>query len=704
MDYIPEKEQLFNCLVSQARILEGTREDVIKNLKTKEDIQKHILFVREKLKKIFGGFPPKTPLKTEMVGKIEHEKYFIEKIIYQSCPNFHVTANLYVPKNVDFPVPGILFPCGHTYNGKADKKYSKLCIGLAKRGYVVLTYDPISQGERLQYLNSSNQPELGYGVYEHCKIGNLLYLISENFASYYVWDGIRGLDYLCNRKEVDETKLGCVGNSGGGTATTYIAALDDRIKVAVPSCFITSLYKRINTRVTADPEQNFVDILKYGIDHSDILLLFAPKPLQINAAKHDFFPIEGTYKVFEELKYFYNIFDAKEKINLIVSDSSHGLNRDLREGMYNWLDKWLKKRSTNNKESFNAVEAECNLICTKTGQVLTSFPLEKTIIPKNNWIETHLPKPHTPRNKNEYRSYRIKTMRDVINITRLSDVLRPNSNCNFKTLERKYTNDYIFEKVIFKSEPDIWISAYIFHPNKLKNEMAVIFVDENGKELGLRVNYHIKSLVKDGFLVVAIDPRGMGEDKSTFSSESGYYSLYGTEADLTYSSFMVGKTLLGMRVLDIIRTVDFLNSRNDLKRNRYFCLGNRYGALISLFAAAIDSRISGVILRNMLMNYKCLIQNKKYRYHVNAFLPGVLKKFDLPNVASIIAPRLLVICNPLDHLQNEVDIDIVKEEYNIATTIYNLLNVEDKFRITSHLNYDDEFDLYKKVLLHNCLD
>src|SRR5262249_9233839 len=157
---------------------------------------------------------------------------------------------LYRPKAVTSRRPGVLSPCGHSTNGKAADAYQVLHINLAKRGYVVLTYDPVGQGGRSQFWDAGRRRsrfDLSCG--EHTVRGNPLYLLGTNLARYRIWDGVRGLDYLASRPEVDPARLGCVGNSGGGTLTAYIAALDPRVTAAAIGCYITTLPRRMVNRI-----------------------------------------------------------------------------------------------------------------------------------------------------------------------------------------------------------------------------------------------------------------------------------------------------------------------------------------------------------------------------------------------------------------------------------------------------------------------
>src|SRR6185369_13130054 len=124
-----------------------------------------------------------------------------EKLIFESRPNHHVTATLYLPDGKG-PFPGCIMPIGHSVNGKAAEYIQRGSILLAKNGIAVLTYDPIGQGERRQLLDERGQPAIKGSTGEHTMIGVGALLVGRSTASYRIWDGIRSLDYLASREEI----------------------------------------------------------------------------------------------------------------------------------------------------------------------------------------------------------------------------------------------------------------------------------------------------------------------------------------------------------------------------------------------------------------------------------------------------------------------------------------------------------------------
>jgi len=252
------------------RVREETRksDDIRASLQSASDAEMYIRTIRQHIRQCFGPEPERTPLNPRVTGVLERDTYRIEKLIFESRPGMLVTANLYVPKEIDGPVPGVIGTCGHSHNGKAAEAYQAFSQGLVRQGYMVLIYDPIGQGERLQYVDENLQSTVGVGVREHLYAGNQQFLVDEFLGSWRAWDGIRALDYLLTREEVDPQHIGVTGNSGGGTMTTWLCGLESRWTMAAPSCFVTTLRRNLENELPADTEQCPPQCIALGVDHA----------------------------------------------------------------------------------------------------------------------------------------------------------------------------------------------------------------------------------------------------------------------------------------------------------------------------------------------------------------------------------------------------------------------------------------------------
>lgn len=323
--------------------------------------------IRAKLLEVIGGLPGYNgPLNPRIAATIKRPGFLIEKLTFESLPRYVVTGNLYRP---DAPgrYPGVLFPLGHWTEGKAAAQ--RIAMNLARKGFVVLAFDPMGQGERMQAYDSRLRTSIaGSGVEQHILAGLQAVLAGETFAKYRVWDAKRALDYLVSRPEVDANRIGCTGCSGGGTVATYISALDDRIKVTAPACYLNT-FRKLFTGPTGDSEQSLPNFLAAGLDLGDYVEAFAPKPYLIVSTEKDFFPLDGAEHVYTEAKRWWTLFDAGERIDWAVGPGGHGTPTEVRTRIYDWMIRWLKDGKGDAREEDVEILPAHELWVTSSGQV-----------------------------------------------------------------------------------------------------------------------------------------------------------------------------------------------------------------------------------------------------------------------------------------------------------------------------------------------
>ncbi len=315
-----------------------------------------------------GGMFARSPLNPRIVGEEDFGDFRLQRLIFESVPGLWVTANVYLPARIAGRAPAILVPCGHAQDGKAAEKYRRLCINLALKGYMVLIYDPIGQGERHMYLAEDGSWLMRSCTVEHTHLAVQLATVGLSLAKFMVWESMRAVDYLLSRPDVDPRRIGCTGCSGGGTNTAYVAALDERIKVAAPVCYITSLWERQRSELIADYEQNLRAQIVRGPDHHDMLSMVAPRPLRILAAAKDFFPLPGAEESYEAAKRIYRLYGVEDRIDLFVADVDHGYHEPLRRAAYEWFNRWLEVDADDEEAEFDLPDAQTTL-CLPDGQV-----------------------------------------------------------------------------------------------------------------------------------------------------------------------------------------------------------------------------------------------------------------------------------------------------------------------------------------------
>src|SRR6266581_8740836 len=345
----------------------------IRNEKDVFQLQREL---RRKLLEMIGELPEKkTPLNPLVTGTIQMAGFHIEKVIFESLPGVYVPALLYVPDDKRGLHPAVLVPCGHSADGKVH--YQALCQRLVLRGYVVICWDPVGQGERSQFWDAkAKKSRYNLICAEHAVMGNLAYLAGANLARWEIWDGIRALDYLLTRPDVDPQRINITGTSGGGFQAAHIAALDERIKVAAPSCYITALPMRVYNRIfqdpDSDPEQDLYGMISNGVDHPGLLLMMYPRPVFVAAAVLDFFPIEGTHKTVREVSDLYAKFGHGDRISMREGYHDHQYSIENQEAAFAFLDHFNGLPAGKVLPPVKELD-EKSLQCTRTGQVMLDY-------------------------------------------------------------------------------------------------------------------------------------------------------------------------------------------------------------------------------------------------------------------------------------------------------------------------------------------
>jgi dienelactone hydrolase len=353
---------------------DDARRAVFEKVRTEADLLALRKEMRARVLDVIGGLPEtKTPLNARVTGTVAMDGYRIEKVIFESLPGLHVTALVYVPDAPSGPKPAVLVPCGHAPDGKSFRNYQELSGQLARRGYVVISWDPVGQGERSQFWDAARgRSRYNLVCGEHAVLGNLACVAGTTLDRYMVWDGMRALDYLLTRPDVDAARIAVTGTSGGGFQSLYLGALDERIAVVAPSCFVTSLPMRMANRIfedpDSDPEQDPYRLVSAGIDHPGLLLLVYPRPVILLAAVKDFFPIEGTRKTFREAAALYRAFGHGDRIAMAEGVHGHMYSPENRRAAFAFIDRFLGMPTGSTLDPITILDAAA-LRATPTGQV-----------------------------------------------------------------------------------------------------------------------------------------------------------------------------------------------------------------------------------------------------------------------------------------------------------------------------------------------
>jgi dienelactone hydrolase len=686
--------------------------------KTPEQITAYQKDLREQFLQAIGGLPERTPLNPRVTGVIQREGYRVEKVIFESQPKHYVTALLFLPDgaqptwrgrpalasrghpglastdhDASVPaevqgqdalatkgqgqdalattrvpqVPGVIVPCGHASEAKAYEAYQTMGASLALHGMAALVFDPIDQGERSQM--PSALPKL-QGTIAHTTLGVGSILLGRNTARFEIWDGMRAIDYLQSRPEIDPNRIGCTGNSGGGTQTSYLMALDDRIKAAAPSCYITSFEALLSTIGPQDAEQNIFGQIAFGMDHADYLMMRAPTAILICAATKDFFDIQGTWTSLRYAKRLYTRLGVPEQISLLENDAEHNYNAVQRTGVVRWMARWLlgnDKPITEPKiELLTGDEARC----TPDGQVM-HLEAARSTYDLNRDYEEEL----TAQRKRLWgtapRADMLNRVRQIAGIRSLAELPQPKTE-ELSGAAAALGNMTVRNLTIIP-EDGIRLSARQFNPMRERALGTVLYLHENGKEADAGPGGPIEKLVATGRSVVAVDLRGTGETQA----KRGGGDLFGTDTRDVLTAYLLGRSYVGMRAEDILNCARAFRSTItgpvDLIAVGHMCVP-------ALHAAALEPQLFGSVkLIRGLVSWSNVIELGQSRNQLVNTVHGALTTYDLPDLARTLGDRL-TIEEPLNALgepaatQRTVDGTILKDVLDSSDAGENLLS------------------------------
>jgi cephalosporin-C deacetylase-like acetyl esterase len=662
----PPRKMLYAFLLAEAQKHFDARRAAVATLKKPADVHKRQKDLKAKFLQALGGLPKKTPLNAKTVGRQKRDGYRIEKVIYESRPQHHVTATLYLPDGKP-PFPGVLMPIGHSANGKAAASVQRGAILLARNGLAVLAYDPIGQGERRQLLDSRGKPAVSSSTAEHTLTGIGALLVGQNTATYRIWDGIRSLDYLAGRPEIDPKRLGCTGCSGGGTLTSYLMALDDRIAVAAPSCYITSLERLFATIGPQDAEQNITGQVAFGMEHADYLTLRAPRPTLICAATRDFFDIQGTWTTFREVKRIYGLMGHGERVDLFESDTGHGFPRSQREATLRWMRRWLLHKDDAPVEEDVPIAKDADLQCTRTGQVLEDLKGKSVF---------HL----NAERARALADRRARTQADrpagemLKDVARLIGVALPVPAAKRAEVGEVVREGYRIKKLAFTTEPGITVPGLLFTRGKKDSGPLVLYLRSEGKVAGAAPGGELEKLVKSGRRALALDLRGMGETAPGKVAVGGR-SYFGADFKEAFLALHQNRPLLGQRARDVLAVVAALAAESP---EGFELIAEGRTGPIGLHAAALDGRIKRVTLERSLVSWASVIQSPINYNQLTNVVPGALAVYDLPELAATLAPRALTIRQGVDAVGRVLGKEALERAYAPTRAAYQRGKVEKK--------------------------
>lgn len=629
------------------------RAQTVAALKTKAEADQRKADVRKKIIELVGGLPKASgPVVVKQFATIEEDGFRIENIAYESFPGYWVTANVYVPAGVG-PFPAMIIAPGH---GAGKSSQFNWGANFAHAGILTLSIDPMGQGERMQHFDT----ELGTskvepsGEHEHANQSALL--IGQHITRYWFIDGVRGVDYLSQRKDVKANKIGTFGCSGGGTAAAYLAAMDSRISVAAVSSFITSFKELLPGNGPQDAEQTLPGFLASGLDFADWVEQAAPRPYAIVAFEQDFFPIAGAKWTAEEARRFYGLYGAEEKLQFINGAGGHCNLGPVTPQLLSFLIKNLKgdQAPVPTFAQYSPKDSD-DLIVTPSGQLSTSIGGDtvEAITRKNALKTITQTKPLTSSGALSQLQSRVRA--DIRKVAAV--VAEPGEPTKGNATLKQQLEGYRLEAVSIESEPGITLDGLIAIPDQEGPHPVILWMDALPNDRTASSADFVR-LAKAGNIVMAFQPRGVLGEPSPNPNQLAL----GQYMPELLRAIIVGKTIIGMRVDDTIRAINWLASRSDINKSSILLYGKGAQGMAALHTAAIDTRIAQVVIENSLVSYRMALEAGLHKNLSEIEMPGILNHYDTSDLLQAISPRPVSIVNPVNAMGLPVRNSIVNTE------------------------------------------
>jgi dienelactone hydrolase len=617
-----------------------------------------------------GGLPERTPLKAEITGTLEGEGYRIEKILLETRPGFHLTANLYLPKTPG-PWPAVLVACGHSHNGKAVGQYQLASRLLARHGLAAICYDPIGQGERYQILDRETKrthfddaphveavhPSVKLMcTTEHTMVGLSSALLGENVAQYRIWDGMRVIDYLQSRPDILPDKIGCTGNSGGGTETAYLMALDDRIVAAAPGCYLTTFRSLLSLKGPQDGEQNLFGQLAFGMDEADYCIMRAPKPTLIAAGTRDVtFDFAGTWDLFRDAKRFASRIGYPDSVDLAAPDAPHGFTLQLREAVTRFMLRHLAGKDVEVREIAELPDAfsdeelraltvpdwtDADLQVTKEGQVLLR-PGERSVFEINAATAARL----KAERAGTWSALDAAGRRDLVRRT-IGDERNPDKS-TIETVGELKRGDLTIRKVVLRSA--IPLPGLSFVPAK-PDGRVVVYLHGGSMKVDAGPGGAIEQLVGSGAVVHAVELRGIGETETGHRRRAFGAGRFGRDNLEILTAYLIGKSYTGMRAADLEEWIEAFG----IQQAELIAIGE--AAIPALHVAALKPEaIATVKLRGMIPSWESLAGSPETHDQMVNLVHGVLRHYDLPDLIELAGRDKVKVEAPVDGMGKVVE-------------------------------------------------
>jgi dienelactone hydrolase len=608
------------------------------DVKTLEQWTSHRDESRRQLAEMLGlwPMPEKTDLKPVITGKLDHAEFTVEKLHFQSRPGLYVTGDLYLPKGLTKPAPAILYVCGHgtvkkngiAYGAKIP--YQHHAAWFARNGYVCLIIDTLQLGE-IEGIH--------HGTYRE----NMWWWHSRGYtpAGVEAWNGIRSIDYLQSRPEVDGTKIGITGRSGGGAYSWWVAALDDRIKVVVPVAGITDMQNYVVDGAIEGHCDCMFMVNTYRWDFAQVAALVAPRPLLIsNSDKDTIFPLDGVVRLHEQVRRIYRLYGADDKLGLLITEGLHKDTQELQIPAFRWFNRFLKgEQPIIEMAAKPFFEPEQLKVFTQNPTDQLNTKIQETFVPM-------APPPTVPESKEQWEKQRNAWLA-ALRAQSFSGWPTTPGDLNLKEVFSVKRHALHFQAFDFSSQENVPLRFILLSRENL-NPVGFIALDVLD-ELGWQSNLLQLSagfaadpkdidpfpanepsfaktreiILSSGLTMAFVVPRGIGPTAWTGDDKK--------QIQIRRRFALLGQTVDGMRVWDTRRAIQAIRTIDQFKAAPIGMTAGRGMAGVALYASLFEPNINSL---NLFLVPKS--------HQEGPDLLNVLKFMDMPSAVALAAERCKV--------------------------------------------------------------
>ena len=544
MGEAPATLSSYTAVFNEVEAADAAADDAWRGLKTRAEYDTMRSRMCSRMVEAVGGFPKCTPLNAKTVATVQRDGYRIEKVLFESLPGIYVTGLLFLPDSPAFkpPYPAFLVTCGHSGNGKGSADYQRGCVIGAKQGFAAFIYDPISQGERTQVPETT-------GTSGHNRFGVNALLLGRSMAQMRIWDGMRAIDYLQERPDVRSDRIGYMGNSGGGTMTSLIMAVEPRVKAAAPACYISSIREVVDHAGPQDAEQCIFGQLAFGLNHASFVLMQG-QPVRLHCCHNDFFPFMGSRQTFRTVaETVRNLGLGAERYGMTDVSGPHGWKESTRVSSIQWMRRWLMDDVTALPIDVNACRRlDLGFDVMKVDHGLDNP--EYNVTPNGKVSEL-------PGFRSVYellkddlaaalKARRVRTPAETaMLVKRMAGIRMPDEIGAVATeLSRSGTN-VVIVKTSFQFSGGLAVPAVTFIPRGTSRPPVLLVGDDGRAALGKRT----EALLAQGIPVMSADLIGSGE---IGACRHKFYRAKNPDEEIAVLYYMLGKSLVGVRAEEIL--------------------------------------------------------------------------------------------------------------------------------------------------------